>query len=139
MNIFVDANVIINVFNKEYPAFDFSARLLSLTEDKRYHFYTSSLSLAICWYFAEKKSGAKIARKKIETLLEHFRISDCGENEVLKAISNKKAEDFEDALQVYSAHKSKCTFIITNNLEDFHFSEIPVLIPQDFLLQHARA
>ena len=139
MNIFVDANVIINVFNKEYPAFEFSARLLSLTEDKRYHFYTSSLSLAICWYFAEKKSGPKVARKKIATLLEHFRISDCGENEVIKAITNKNAEDFEDALQVYSALKSKCKFIVTNNLNDFHFSEIPVVTPQDFLLQHARA
>ena len=139
MNIFVDANVIINVFNKEYPAFEFSARLLSLTEDKRFHFYTSSLSLAICWHFAEKKSGYKVARNKIEMLLEHFRISDCGENEVIKAISNKKADDFEDALQVYSALKSKCKFIVTNNLNDFHFSEIPVVTPHDFLLQHARA
>ena len=138
MNIFVDANVIINVFNKEYPAFEFSARLLSLAEDKKFQFYTSSLSLAICWYFAEKKSGTKVARKKIEMLLQHVRISECGENEVIKAISNKNADDFEDALQVYSALKSKCKFIVTNNLNDFHFSEIPVVTPQDFLLQHAR-
>ena len=139
MNIFVDANVIINVFNKEYPAFEFSARLLSLAEDKKFHFYTSSLSLAICWYFAEKKSGAKIARIKIEMLLQHVRISECGENEVNKAITNKNADDFEDALQVYSAIKSKCKFIVTNNLNDFHSSEIPVVTPQDFLLQQARA
>jgi predicted nucleic acid-binding protein len=134
MNVFVDANVLINVLNKEYPAYDASARFLSLAEEKRFQFFTSSLSLAITWFFAEKKSGRALARKKIELLLEHMRISECGENEVLFALKEKKADDFEDALQVFSAAKSKCVCIVTNNKSDFHFSKIEVLSPLDFLL-----
>ena len=47
MKVFVDANVIINVLNREYPAFEFSSRLLSLADDKRFTLYTSTLSLGI--------------------------------------------------------------------------------------------
>ncbi|HOY48421.1 MAG TPA: PIN domain-containing protein [Flavobacteriales bacterium] len=137
MKVFVDANVIINVLNREYPAFEFSSRLLSLADDKRFTLYTSTLSLGICWYHAEKKSGRALANKKIRQLLQHIRITDCGESEVLKAIEDKKAEDFEDALQVYSAIKSGCSHIVTNNLNDFHFCVLPISNPRDFLIEQA--
>jgi predicted nucleic acid-binding protein len=138
MNVFVDANVIINVLNKEYPAFDHSARFLSLAQDKRFTFFTSSLSIAICWFFAEKKSGRSLANRKIEQLLLHFRITECGEEEVRKALADKRADDMEDAIQVYSALRNSCSHLVTNNLNDFHFSSLEVLEPLSFLEQHGK-
>ncbi len=135
MKVFVDANVIINVLNREYPQFEFSSRFLSLADDKCFTLYTSTLSLGICWFYAEKKSGRALANKKIAQLLQNIRISECGESEVLKAMADKKADDFEDALQVYSAIKSGCTHIVTNNLNDFHFSSLKISKPKDFLIQ----
>ena len=36
MKIFLDANVLISVLNNEYPLFTYSARVLSLADNKKY-------------------------------------------------------------------------------------------------------
>lgn len=133
MRIFLDANVIVSVINKEYPLFTFSSRILSLAGHKNFELYTSPLCLAISFYFAEKKFGAKEAKNRIKILMDHLHITFCGVEESTKAIENKKATDFEDALQYYSALSSKCKYIVTNDVDDYYFSSIEVLKPEIFL------
>ena len=133
MRIFLDANVLVSVLNREYPHFDSCARCLSLSSDSRITLYASSLSLGIAFYFSEKKSGRIEARRKISVLMEHIQVSPCGQEEVRIALQNQKADDFEDALQNSSAVSASCTHILTNNPADYHFSEIPVKRPEEFL------
>ena len=56
MRIFLDANVLVSVLNKEYPLFTYSSRILSLADHKGYEVFTSPLCLTIAFYFAEKKN-----------------------------------------------------------------------------------
>lgn len=137
MRIFLDANILISVLNKEYPLFPYTARLLSLTRYSRFSLVTSPVCLAIAFYFAEKKHGTVPARNKIALLLEHLEIADCGEKEAKMAIQNKQAYDFEDALQYYCALHADCRHIVTTDLNDFYFSQIEVLTPEAFLIKHA--
>jgi predicted nucleic acid-binding protein len=57
MKVFIDANILVAVFNKEYPAYDSCARVLSLAGKNGIEIVCSTLSLGIAYYFAEKKSG----------------------------------------------------------------------------------
>jgi hypothetical protein len=50
-----------------------------------------------------------------------------------KSLNNPKVEDFEDGLEYYSAVKSGCECIITENQSDFYFSQIPVYGSSEFL------
>ena len=136
MNVFLDANVLVSVLNKEYPLFSYSSRILSLTEDKRFRIYTSPVCLAIAFYFAEKKSGSVMAKKKMEVLTQKIHITNVGGREVLDSLHNKKVLDFEDGLEYYSAIQSKCSVIITENVSDFHFSGIEVHTSQQFIEKH---
>ena len=133
MKIFLDANILVSVLNKEYPIFTYSSRVLSLTDSSKYKIYTSPLCLAIAFYFAEKKSGNAGARYKINLLIEKLRFTNVTEKTVLEANKNKKIHDFEDGLQYYSAIESGCKYIITEDLNDFYFSEIEVLNSRQFL------
>jgi len=132
MRIFLDANILVSVVNKEYPVFPVCAKILSLSDRPGFQLYTSSLSLAITWYFVSKKHGSSLARKKMELLLANISIADCGSKETLAAIELKKADDFEDAMQYYSALNAGCDHIVTSNIEDFYFSEITVSSPEAF-------
>jgi len=132
MRIFLDANGLVSIVNQEYPAFPYCARIASLADKPGFHLYTSSLSLGITWYFACKKHGQKMARKKIEILLAHIAVTECGQKEAFAALNLKKADDFEDALQYFSALHAGCEFIITSNQADFYFSEIKVVGPEEF-------
>ncbi len=135
MRIFLDANIIVSVLNKEYPLFTYSSRILSLAGNKGFQVFTSPLCLAIAWYFAEKKSGAKIAKQKIEILLLHLQISGVDEQVVQQTVKNKKIKDFEDGLEYYSAIKHKCEYIITEDVSDFYFADVEVMQSEHFL-QH---
>lgn len=127
IKIFLDANVLVSVLNKEYPLFTYSSRILSLASNPKFEVYTSPLCLAIAFYFAEKKHKSAVAKQKIDILCQHIKIAENLTNGVIKTLSNKKIHDFEDGLEYYAAEENKCTCIITEDTEDFYFSEIEVL------------
>jgi predicted nucleic acid-binding protein len=132
MKIFVDANILVSVLNKEYPLFTHSARILSLSGNNNFEIYTSPICLAIAFYFAEKKYKTKLAREKIALLCQHIFIAPTTGSVVENTISNKKINDFEDRLEYYSAIESNCSYIITEDKNDFYFSEIPVMNSKTF-------
>lgn len=75
MRVFLDANILVAVLNKEYPLFSYAARIVSLANNKKFAVYTSPVCLAIAFYFAEKKSGTLIAKEKIRLLAHNLIIT----------------------------------------------------------------
>ena len=136
MKIFLDANILVSVLNKEYPLFPFTSRILSLNQKPPFQLFTSPLCLAIAFYFAEKKSKAAIAKHKIDLLVRNLHIAGNSAVSVKHAIGNPSIHDFEDGLEYYAARESDCTCIITEDTKDFYFSEIEVLSSQDFFRKY---
>lgn len=139
MRIFLDANILVAVLCNEYPLFTYCARVLSLADNSKFQVYTSPICLAIAYYFAEKKNGKTLAKKKIDLLCSKLNISLVDEKSVLNTIKNKSIHDFEDGLQYYSAMNAKCKCIITQNESDFHFSDIEILNSENFIMKYAIA
>jgi|SRR5690606_29963789 len=133
MKIFLDANLLVAVLNRQYPLFTYAAKILSLSEKPKYELYTSPICLAIAFYFAEKKSGTQQAKQKIATLSKHIQVTSVDEEAVKLAVQNVAVNDFEDGLEYYSAIGSDCEVIITEDVSDFYFSEIPVCNSEAFL------
>lgn len=131
--VFLDANVIISVLNREYPLFRMSSRVISLSENPSYKLCTSATCLAISFYFASKRCGDKKALEKIKMLCNWIEVVDAGNHEVHAALANPQVNDFEDGIQHYAAKHSGCQFIITEDQEDFYFSEVPVMTCEHFL------
>ncbi len=135
MTIFLDANVLVAVVNKEFPLFSHAARIVSLAGQKGYDVYTSPMCLAIAFYFAEKKCGTELAKKKISLLAKNLKVAPNLESGVLQTISNPKINDFEDGLEYYAAVDAGCNIFITEDTADFWFSEIEVLDCEGFMNQ----
>lgn len=133
MKIFLDANIIVSVLNKEYPLFNHTARILSLAGQSKFEFYTSPICLAIAFYFASKKVSEAKAKEKIAILCRHLKIADADQIGVEKALANKKIHDLEDGFEYYAAERIGCHVILTENKEDFYFSEIEVLNSSEFV------
>ena len=135
--IFLDANVLVTVLCNEYPRFGACARVLSLADDKRFEVYTSPLCLAIGAYFAEKKSGKKLARKKIALLAQKLEITTMGPKGVERTMADVRITDIEDGFQYFSAVDAGCTCIVTYDKRDWKFAAMEVLAPEDALLTYA--
>lgn len=131
MKIFLDANILIAVINKEYPVFTEAGRIISL-QRPRFQLYTTSVCLAIAFYYGSKKHGHIQAKKIIVALAPCLTICPCGSKEVENAISNKKVYDLEDGLEYYAALHQDCDCIVTEDRNDFYFSEIEILNCSNF-------
>jgi predicted nucleic acid-binding protein len=138
MKIFIDANVLVSVLNKEYPAYPYAARVLILNGYKKTTVVTSSICLAIAFYFAEKKHGYQLAKSKIHLLVQNMEIADCGGREIKLAVADKRVNDFEDGLEYYAAVHSKCTCIVSHDTDGFYFSEIEILTAENFLARYLK-
>ncbi len=134
MRVFLDANILVSVLNKEFPYYTFTSRILSMADNKetKTTLVTSTICLAIAFYFAEKKHGHIAAKNKMGILVQHIDIAECGKKEALLAVQNKKVLDFEDGLEYYAALHADCDCIVTNDLDDFYFSDMPVYPPERF-------
>lgn len=132
MRIFLDANILVSVLNKEYPTFTYTSRILSLAGNKSYALYTSPVCLAIAFYFAGKKHKTQVAKQKIDLLCKHISISGNSADGVIRTLNNSSIHDFEDGLEYYSAVDANCDCIITEDTGDFYFSELEVLNSLDF-------
>jgi predicted nucleic acid-binding protein len=133
MNIFLDANVLVATLNREYPLYTWSARILSLQGKHNIVICTSPLCIAIAFYFASKKSGEGVAKRKIDLLCRNIEITTLDGDMAQKALSNPEINDFEDGLEYYSAVDHGCEWIITEDRKDFWFSEIKVAGCEEFL------
>ncbi len=132
MRIFLDANILISVLNKEYPLFTYTSRILSLSDRKGFELFTSPICLAIAFYFTEKKHKSITAKEKISVLSLNINIAEATKTSVQKALKNKSVLDFEDGLEYYAAIENKCTCIVTEDVDDFHFSSIEVKTSEAF-------
>lgn len=138
MKVFLDANILVSVLNREYPDYTITSRILSMAQRDDTTMVTSDVCLAIAFYFAAKKHGYTVAKEKIHMLALHMDIAECGKREALSALQNKKVIDFEDGLQYYSALHANCDCIVTNDLDDFYFSDLQVLDPDGFFRRYAK-
>ena len=136
MTVFIDANIVVAVVNKEYPLFTYSARILSLADTRDFTLFTSPVCLAIAFYFAEKKYKPAVAKQKIALLCNHIKIAETNATAVKKSLENPAIKDFEDGLEYYAAVESGCQCIITEDTGDFYFSSIEVLSSHDFFLRY---
>ncbi len=138
MRVFVDANILVSVLNKEYPLFTHTSRILSLADSAGFQIYTSPICLAIAFYFAGKKYKSSKAKEKVSLLWEHIEIAEATKSSVEKALKNKSVLDFEDGLEYYAAEESRCTCLVTEDINDFYFAEMEVLTSEAFFLKYMK-
>ena len=136
IRLFIDANILVSVLNKEYPVFTHSSRIIGLAGTNGFRLFTSPICLAIAFYFAEKKHRTTLAKQKVKILCDHIEIAESTKTSVLKTLSNPAIKDFEDGLEYYAAMENKCQYIITEDKDDFYFSEIEVLNSRGFFEKH---
>ena len=66
----------------------------------------------------------------------HIKIAEVTRSSVAKTIQNTSINDFEDGWEYYAAIENKCHCIITEDINDFYFSEIEILNSHNFFMKY---
>ena len=129
--VFLDTNVVIDLLDKREPYCNDAVTLFTLAYNKKLVLYVSSLTYATASYLL-RKHGKEQTRLLLGNLRQLSKVTAVGEKEVDDALAST-FDDYEDALQYYSATGKKVDAIITRNKKDFAASKLPVMSPDEFL------
>ena len=128
--VFIDTNVIIDFLANRNPFSEYAAILFQLAKDKRIKICVSAISFNNTYYILRKVCSHKKALSLIFEIEEYVEIQETNRT-ILKKALQSSFNDFEDAIQYYSAVELReIDFITTRDLKDFKQSELPVLSPE---------
>jgi len=126
--IFVDGNIIIDIFDKNRPNFLKSTETINKCIEKGIELYTSSDLITTIYYVLSKIDKEK-ALESIKLISQIFILIPFSNNELNLAINlmieDKKFKDLEDTLQYILAKEMKCDLILTND-KDFYSPDIKI-------------
>lgn len=131
--IFIDTNILIDFLARRgnffYPACSVVSRAT-----RGDIILVSALSFATASYVLSVHH--KISSDSIANLFEKFvktcRVTIVDTQTIEESIASG-FDDFDDAMQYYSALREQADVIITRNKDDYEAAQIPVYEPQEFL------
>jgi predicted nucleic acid-binding protein len=130
--ILLDTNIIIDFLGERKGFYDPAAKIITLADKKKIKIYVSAVSMATAYYVLAKYENKKAALEKVRKFKVLCEISSTN-NEVFEKALNAPFDDFEDALQYFSAIEDNCDLIVTRNEKDFKTALIPVMNPENYL------
>lgn len=133
MDVFLDTNVLIDLIGKREPFYNDIAVIASLAENKKIKLAASSLSFVNAVYVLSRNIDEKIVLEALKKFRIICEVSNIDEIVIDKSLISN-FNDFEDAVQYFSALHHKSGTILTRNKKDFKNSEIPTMTPTEFLL-----
>ncbi|MEO7297031.1 MAG: PIN domain-containing protein [Verrucomicrobiota bacterium] len=129
----MDTNVALDHLADRQPFAENAHRIFALAETGELTVCVSSLSFSNLYYILRKLNGRAEALILLGKLKQIVRISAVTETKIQSALSSSFS-DFEDAIQYFTAKReSEVSAILTRNKGDYVASEIPVLLPNEYL------
>lgn len=129
--IFIDTNIVLDLLEKRENFYQEAQELFTLSDNKNVKLYVSALTLANTHYllFKHLKMEVRKVIARFKILVEVLPLSD----KILELALISNFQDFEDAIQYYTAIENDMDLIITRNKKDFKNITIPVFTAKEFL------
>jgi len=130
--LLIDTNIIIDLLAKREGFYPEAQELFTFADEKKTALFISSLTFVNTYYILSKYLNVNETRKilvKFKILTEVLPL----ENKIINLALASDFNDFEDAIQYYTALDNKLDIIITRNKKDFKTSKLPVLTAGEYL------
>lgn len=135
MKIFLDTNVILDIFMRREPYYDASAQVVYACERGLFAGGFTTLSACNIAYVLRKQIGNEQAVESIRQLARIIEPIGVSTASLVQSLDDPKT-DFEDTIQSKCALEWGADSIITRDKSGFPDCPIPVLTPSDFILEH---
>ena len=135
MKVLIDTNVVLDVLGKREPFVEHSTAILMLAGSQKISASITANTVTDIYYLLRKHISSKEAVKEAMLgLMDVLDVVDVTRNDCIKAFDLLIA-DYEDALLVHCAKRTKAEYIITRNTKDFINSPVEAIAPEDFLIR----
>ncbi|MBR4188307.1 MAG: PIN domain-containing protein [Bacteroidaceae bacterium] len=129
--LFLDTNIVVDLLDRREPFCHDAVRLFTMAYNKKVQIIVSPMTFTTA-SFLLRKHGTEGVRILLSNLRQLARVATANERTIDDSLASR-FNDFEDAMQYYTAVKAKADIIITRNGKDFTQSKIPVMTASEFL------
>jgi predicted nucleic acid-binding protein len=136
MRVFLDTNVLLDVLARREPFYGDSVAVWTLAEQRKIHGLVSVISFTNLFYIVGRLQNRRAALRVLTMLRDTFTPVLC-DDLILNQAMDAGFDDFEDAVQYFSALRAETTCVVSRNPEHFPRSELAVLTPTEFLAAHS--
>jgi len=130
LRILFDTNIILDVLLNRTAFVELSSNLVNKVEAGLIDGYLCATTVTTLDYLLSKSINRKQARIKIKSLLTLFQVAEVNHIVVERAL-NSAFNDFEDAVQYYSAIGCQSEGIVTRNPKDYKNTTLPIYTPNE--------
>ncbi|WP_036481231.1 PIN domain-containing protein [Myxosarcina sp. GI1] len=135
MKVLIDTNIVLDFLLQRKPFLQDAELLFEVVSTGQIIGYVTATTLTDIFYIARKHSGStEVARQAISEILTVMTICSV-DRAVLESTFNSGFDDFEDAVQIFSAVAQNLDAIVTRDNKGFVSSPISVLSIQELLQQ----
>ena len=131
-NFFFDTDVILDISIKREMNINDSVKIINIIEKGLYKGYTSSVIFSNVYYIQKKFIGHNVSINFLKNLRLLLTVLNVNDRIIQKALESE-FNDFEDAIQYFTALENNIDCIITRNINDYKKSIIPVYSPTELL------
>lgn len=131
--VFADTDVCIDLLSNRKPFNAAAEKLFSLADIGKIEVYVSSLSFANIDYVLRSQYSGHGSRQiiaKFKTLVSVLPV----DSKTIDLAIASDFNDFEEAIQYYSAIENGITVLVTRNIRDYKNATIKVVTPETFLI-----
>ncbi len=131
--VLIDTDIILDFFFDRAPFSEDASKILSLCEKGNIKGFVTPVIISNIYYLLRKTAKHKKVIDNLKKLLEIIDIAIIDKTTVTDAL-NSNFNDFEDALQNFSAQNTKeIRVIITRNIKDYKTSNLSVMTAEAYL------
>jgi predicted nucleic acid-binding protein len=130
--VFVDSDIILDLLAKREPFYQCAAELFLLVEKQRIKAYVSPIIITNLHYVLSKLKNKKQAIQSLQKLKLLVKILPVDEKIVELALASD-FNDFEDAIQYYTAKENGIDYLLTRNIKDYKRADITVMTAEEYL------
>lgn len=131
MKVFLDANIIIDVVQNRSDFVEQSSKVLQSGLEGFIDLCASDVTFTTVSFYARKQRTTEQLYEVMQSLRDFIDVVPTGRIAIDWALQ-RKAKDFEDSVQYYAALRAGADYIVSRNVRDYPFDDIPVVTPQDF-------
>lgn len=132
MKVFLDANVLIDVVQNRIDFVETSSKVLQLGLDGECELCASDITFTTVSFYARKNRTQEQLYEVLQSLRDFIDVAPSGKIAIDWALQ-QKSKDFEDSVQYYTALRSGAEYIVSRNVRDYPYNDIPVISPIEFL------
>ena len=136
MRIFLDTNVLLDIFMRREPFYDASAQVVYACECGRFTGGFTTLTACNIAYALRKQMGGAQTIQAIRQLASIIEPIGTSVESLLRSLETPN-RDFEDAVQAHCALEWHADAVVTRDKSGFASCTIPVFSPTEFLLSES--